>query len=351
MESYVAIGVMSGTSLDGLDLVACRFMKDETWQFEVLKAGTISYSHEWVSKLASAHKLNALEFTLLNNDFGQFIGKNVAMFCSDIPQKPDLISSHGHTIFHQPSKKLTSQIGNGAVIAASSGIKTVCDFRTLDIALGGQGAPLVPIGDELLFADFDFCLNLGGIANISYNENGNRVAFDICPANMAVNLLAKKLGYEYDLDGNLGRMGEVNQELLSLLNNLDFYKTTGPKSIGREWFESNFSGIVNSFNLSPTDAIRTVYEHISDQVCLSVDKYSKGQMLVTGGGAHNIFLVELLSEKNKHKTVLPSKEIIDFKEAIIFAFLGILRAREETNCLKSVTGSAKDNSGGAIYLP
>lgn len=351
MKSYVSIGVMSGTSLDGLDLVACRFTFDQSWQFEIIKSLTIPYSHKWVTRLSTATELNALDFVFLNNDFGKFIGKQVAEFCTDLPQKPDLVSSHGHTVFHQPQNKLTVQIGSGAVIAAYSGLPTACDFRTLDVALIGQGAPLVPIGDELLFDEYDFCLNLGGIANVSFREDGERKAFDICPANMAFNLFIKELGYEYDLDGNYGRTGQVQEELLGLLNELEFYQQKGPKSLGREWFEDDFLPLINSFQLTPTDALRTLYEHVSDQISMAVDQYPKGRMLITGGGAHNVYLIELFSEKTKHKTIVPSSQIIDFKEAIIFAFLGVLRLREETNCLKSVTGADHDHSGGVIYLP
>jgi anhydro-N-acetylmuramic acid kinase len=218
------------------------------------------------------------------------------------------------------------------------------------MALGGQGAPLVPIGDELLFGEYDFCLNLGEIANISFKENGKRKAFDICPLNMAFNHFAKELGYEYDLDGNLGRTGKVQEELLHLLKKLDFYQQAGPKSLGREWFETDFLPLIYSFQLAPENILRTLYEHISDLLAIAIEEYPKGQVLITGGGAHNVFLIELFSEKTKHKTIMPSAQIIDFKEAIIFAFLGILRFRNENNCLRSVTGASHDHSGGAIYL-
>jgi anhydro-N-acetylmuramic acid kinase len=351
MQSYLSIGCMSGTSLDGLDLVACRFTNDQTWKFEVVKAVTIPYSHKWVNKLVAAAELNALEFSLLNNEFGKFIGKQIADFCAELPEKPDLVSSHGHTIFHQPHNKLTVQIGNGAHIAAASGLPTACDFRSLDVAMKGQGAPLVPIGDEFLFGEYELCLNLGGIGNVSFREEGERRAFDICPANMAFNYFTKQLGYEYDLDGNLGRSGNVQEELLTLLNELDFYQQKGPKSLGREWFEDEFLPLISSFQLATVDVLRTLYEHVSDQLAVAVDQYPKGQILITGGGAHNVFLIELFSEKTKHKTIVPSAQIIDFKEAIIFAFLGVLRIRNEVNCLKSVTGTSRDHSGGVIYLP
>jgi anhydro-N-acetylmuramic acid kinase len=351
MESYISIGCMSGTSLDGLDLAACRFTFDKKWNFEILKANTISYSHKWVNKLTTTSELNALDFAFLHNEYGKFIGKQITEFCADLPEKPTLISSHGHTIFHQPDMKLTVQIGNGAFIAATTGIPTICDFRTLDVALGGQGAPLVPIGDELLFGEYEFCLNLGGIANVSFREEDERKAFDICPANMAFNHFTKELGYEYDLNGSMGRSGIVHLELLNLLNILDFYQQKGPKSLGREWFETDFLPLIYSFQLAPEDILRTLYEHVSDQLTIAVDQYPKGQILITGGGAHNVFLIELFSEKTKHKTIVPSAQIIDFKEAIIFAFLGVLRLRNEVNCLKSVTGADHDHSGGVIYLP
>jgi anhydro-N-acetylmuramic acid kinase len=351
MKSYISIGCMSGTSLDGLDLAACRFTFETNWKFEILKVITIPYSHKWVNKLATASELHALDFALLHNEYGKFIGKQVADFCTDLTEKPDLVSSHGHTIFHQPQEKLTLQIGNGAFVAAYSGLPTACDFRSLDVALKGQGAPLVPIGDDLLFGEFEFCLNLGGIANVSFRENDERKAFDICPANMAFNYFIKELGFEYDLDGNLGRSGKIQEELLSLLNELDFYHQKGPKSLSREWFEKEFLPLIYSFQLTPEDILRTLYEHVSDQLAQAVDQFPKGQILVTGGGAHNVFLIELFSEKTKHKTIVPSEQIIDFKEAIIFAFIGILRLRNEVNCLKSVTGSYHDHSGGVIFIP
>lgn len=351
MESYICIGSMSGTSLDGLDMVACRFAFDKKWTFEVLKANTISYSHKWMNRLSDYTDLTALDFVFLHNEYGKFTGKQIAEFCADLPEKPILIASHGHTIFHQPDIQLTFQIGNGAFIAAATGLPTVCDFRSLDVAMEGQGAPLVPIGDELLFDEYEFCVNLGGIANVSFRKDGQRKAFDICPANMAFNHFTKEMGYEYDLNGSMGRMGTVQPELLNLLNSLDYYQQEGPKSLGRAWFETQFLPLVYSFQLTTKDILRTLYEHVSDQLNMATEQYPKGQILITGGGAHNVFLIELFSEKTKHKTFVPSEQIIDFKEAIIFAFLGVLRYRNQINCLKSVTGVDHDHSGGVIYLP
>lgn len=351
MQSYICIGVMSGTSVDGLDLAACRFTYDGSWKFDVLKAVTLPYSPKWISRLSSAAELSALELANLHVDFGKLIGKKVAQLCEGLDEKPDLVSSHGHTVFHQPHNGLTLQIGNGAGIAALTGIPTVCDFRSLDVALKGQGAPLVPIGDKLLFGDYDFCLNLGGIANISYQSENERKAFDICPANMAFNHFTREVGYEYDLDGHLGRSGKVHSELLNLLNSNIYYQLKEPKSFGREQFESDFLPLISSFQLSAPDVLRTLYEHVSEQLVAATDSFPKGQMLITGGGAHNVFLIELFSEKTKHKVIVPSSQIIDFKEAIIFAFLGVLRFRNEVNVLHSATGSLRDHSGGTIYFP
>lgn len=351
MESYTSIGSMSGTSLDGLDLVACRFTFDKRWNFEILKALNISYSHKWVNKLSDISELTVLDFVYLNNEYGKYTGKQIADFCSDLAEKPLLIASHGHTVFHQPLMKLTFQIGNGANIAAATGIQTICDFRSMDVALNGQGAPLVAIGDELLFDEYEFCLNLGGIANVSFREDGQRKAFDICPANTAFNHFTKEMGFEYDLNGSMGISGTVQPELLKLLNSLDYYKLLGPKSLGREWVDTEFLPLIYSFQLATADILRTLYEHVSDQLSIAIDQYPKGKVLITGGGAHNVFLIELFSEKTKHKTIVPSEQIIDFKEAIVFAFLGVLRYRNEVNCLKTVTGADHDNCGGVIYMP
>lgn len=342
---------MSGYSLYGLDLVACRFTFDGSWNYEVLKTVTIPYSRKWVKKLSTTSEMNALDFAFLHNQFGKFIGKQVAEFRADLPEKPDLVSSHGHTIFYQPNLKLSVQIGNGAYIAAASGLPTACDFRALDVAMKGRGIPLGPIGDELLFDEYELCLNLGGIANVSFREKGQRKAFDICPVNVGFNHFMKVLGYEYDLDGKFGRSGKVQEELLTLLNDLEFYHQKVSKSLTREWFVTVFLPLINSFQLPPEDILRTLYEHVTDQLALATDQFPKGKILITGGGAHNVFLIELFSEKTKHKTIVPSAQIIDFKEAILIAFLGVLRLRHEVNCLKSVTGTHHDHSGGIIYLP
>jgi anhydro-N-acetylmuramic acid kinase len=343
-----AIGLMSGTSLDGLDLVAAEFWQTAgKWEFEILLAKTNSYSNNWKSWLSNSPTLSGEKLIELHTKYGRFLGNKTLGFIQKIGFQPDLIASHGHTVFHQPDLGFTFQIGNGADIAAITGITTVSDFRTGDVALGGQGAPLVPIGDKLLFSEFDFCLNLGGFANISFEKNGKRIAFDICPVNIVLNSFAAKQGFEYDKGGELGRKGKVNAELLKKLNELDFYLKQPPKSLGREWVEQVFIPILNNAEISDNDKLRTIYEHIAYQITQIAA--GSGKILVTGGGTFNNFLIELLSNKTSIEFVIPTKEIVDFKEALIFAFLGVLKISGQNNCLSSVTGAKCDSSTGIMY--
>lgn len=351
-QKYDVIGLMSGTSLDGLDIAFCRFVVDKNkWSFSILNAETVHYSDSWTQKLSTAESLSALDFSALHNEFGLFLGQSVADFVKKYSIKPDFVSSHGHTIFHQPNKKITVQIGSGAAIATVCRIPVVNDFRTLDVLLGGQGAPLVPIGDKLLFSEYDYCLNLGGFANISYERNSQRIAFDICPVNIVLNHYASKAGYQFDKDGILAQGGNLHMPLLEELNKNSFFyiaKHT-PKSLGKEWVLKNVFPIIDAYNLSVNDVLRTYCEHIAIQLTNTLDNSPNKKLLITGGGAYNNFLVTSLKQKCEIQLLLPEKQIIEFKEALIFAFLGVLRMRNEVNCLSSVTGAATDSSGGSIY--
>lgn len=346
-----AIGLMSGTSLDGLDLAAAEFWhKNGKWNFKILFAETVSYNNEWHEKLKNSPSLSGEKLIELHSEFGRFLGFETMHFIEKTGFSPDLIASHGHTVFHQPENHFTFQVGNGADIAAITKITTVSDFRTGDVALGGQGAPLVPVGDRLLFGDYDFCLNLGGFANISFEENGKRVAFDICPANIVLNYFAEKQGFAFDKDGESGRKGKVNRELIEKLNQLDFYLKNYPKSLGREWVEQVFLTVLNGFEITEADKLRTVYEHIAQQIAETISGKKGERMLVTGGGAFNTFLTELISKQVQVEIVIPSKDIINFKEALVFAFLGVLRVRGGINCFASVTGATHDHCTGIILL-
>ena len=346
-----AIGVMSGTSLDGVDLAACEFwFTNNQWKFRLIKAFTYNYTDKWSNKLKSASILSGLELSKLHIEYGQFIGELVNQFIQETGFVPDLVSSHGHTVFHQPDAGLTLQIGSGAEIAAITRIKTVCDFRTSDVALGGQGAPLVPIGDRLLFGEYNACLNLGGFSNISFEKDQNRVAFDICPVNILLNHLVSEAGLRYDKDGNLGKPGQINFPLLEQLNQLEFYHQLPPKSLGREFLEQKIVSLFYQSGLELNDQLRTAYEHIAVQISQVINQSNFQSVLVTGGGAYNRFLMECLREKSKTRLIDPKKELIDFKEALVFAFLGVLRIREEINCLSSVTGAQSNHCCGTVYL-
>ena len=344
-----ALGLMSGTSLDGLDIADCSFTSGtEGWNFKINRAETYKYTENWKRKLAEAQNLDAYSFALLHKEFGEYMGGKVLDFLGGQTAEIDLLASHGHTVFHQPDKKLTWQIGDPNSIYAETGIKTISDFRSLDVALGGQGAPLVPVGDRLLFTDYDFCLNLGGFSNITYSARGKTYAFDASPANLGLNYLMNKMGKEFDRNGETGRNGSINQDLLHKLNLLPYYQLAPPKSLGREWMESDFIPVLEQSNISEVDKLRTVYEHIAMQIAKTIAAEKKGKLLATGGGAHNSFLIERIQSGTQHQVIVPDKKIIDFKEALIFALLGILRLQNEDNCLSSVTGASKDNSGGLI---
>ena len=347
-EYMTIIGLMSGTSLDGVDLACCRFSGGDRLQWSLLAAETIPYPDELCVRLSSLEKASAYEYALADVQLGHYFGCLVRDFVTKHGLKVDYVASHGHTVFHQPHLGLTTQIGDGDAIAAECGLPVVFNFRTLDVALGGQGAPLVPIGDRMLFAEYDACLNLGGIANISYGSD-LRVAFDICPCNMALNILAQKVGLTYDKGGEMAKSGNVVDELLARMNELDYYSRPSPKSLGKEWFVSEFKPIVDCGEYRVQDVLRTAVEHIAQQIANVVNDNAIRSLLVTGGGAKNSFLIDGLRQlAPKCEVTVPSEDIIDYKEAIIFALLGYLRLNKQVNCLKSVTGAAQDNIGGNL---
>ncbi len=348
VEKYF-LGIMSGTSLDGLDMALCKFTKkQELFDYEIIKTHTFSYSDEWYNLLSNCQKTNALELIKLHKHYGQFIGQKVNKFLENCEISPNFISSHGHTIFHQPEKRLTFQIGDGAYIAAETGISVISDFRNLDVALGGQGAPLVPVGDKLLFSDYDYCLNIGGFANLSFDNNKTRKAFDICPANIILNIYANKFNLKYDKDGLQGRQGRVLNELLKELDKIEYYQRTLPKSLGREWLESNFITILTNNNYENIDVLHTLYQHISNKLADEINEKGK-TVLVTGGGAFNKYLIELFRNKSECEIIIPDDKLVNYKEAIIFAFLGFLNINNEINCLAEVTGASHDNIGGCVF--
>lgn len=351
----LVIGLMSGTSLDGVDLALCKFEgKGNEISFDFLAGETYPYSDKWKHRLATLTEKSALEYVTTDHELGKLFGVMITDFIQKHDIKPDLIASHGHTVFHQPEKGFTSQIGHGAQIHAQTHLPVICDFRTIDVALGGQGAPLVPIGDELLFSKYDFCLNLGGISNISFTENNKRIAFDIAPANMILNFLAEKAGFSYDNGGKIASKGKIIPKLLQEWNDLPFYNQKHPKSLGKEWFESDFLPIISKYNTHSTeDLSKTACQHIAEQIANVILNQNKenSTLLITGGGTYNKTLISILQELLQEKTsiVILNNEIIDFKEAIIFGLLGYLKVIGQKNTLAPVTGAKADSIGGALY--
>lgn len=342
-----AIGLMSGTSLDGLDICFVQFEKEVHWNFQILKAETIPYPKNWEDRLRNSIYLSAEELLELNVEYGIYLGKLVHNFIQAHRLKDiDLISSHGHTVFHQPQKKFTLQIGDGRAIKLETGLPVIYDFRMQDVLMGGNGAPLVPIGDELLFSQYDACLNLGGFSNISFKSNNRRIAFDVVPVNIVLNKLVQEFGKDYDENGDLAKTGTIDNTLLNQLSSLHFYRQGHPKSLGVEWCNNH---IFNSFeNIKAIDLLATFTEHIAQQISNVINENTIENILFTGGGTHNTYLIEKIQAKTKAEIVIPEKQIIDYKEALIFAFMGVLKLNNEINVLSSATGSFKDHSSGTI---
>ncbi len=348
-EIPTVIGVMSGSSLDGIDLALCRFEPDGAhWSFTIKKAETVPMPATLRTRLLHATGADALELARLHRDMGITIGTA----CKDFQKGTDaaLIASHGHTIFHQPGEGLTLQIGSGAHIAALSGLPVVCDFRTMDVALGGQGAPLVPFGEQMLFPAHRAFVNLGGIANLSVHTDGKVIGYDVCPCNQALDLLAQEAGMAYDADGALARSGTVLPALLESLNALPFYRQAPPRSLGREWFDEQLKPLIAG-PAPPKDRLRTVVEHIAALVAGELARQGARSALFTGGGAHNSFLIARIAALGTARPDLPSAQLINCKEALIFAFLGLMRWRSQVNTLASVTGASRNSIGGAVYRP
>lgn len=349
-ESYHIIGIMSGTSLDGIDLAEINFTKNETWHFQILNSTTVPYTEEWLCKLKSLTQKSKKDLQQIDLDYTNYLADIITAFIKKNSIKNiDAVCSHGHTALHQPEQKLTYQIGNLQELAKKINQNVVCDFRVQDVEFGGQGAPLVPIGDELLFSEYDYCINLGGFANVSTKIKNQRIAFDICPVNIVLNKYVQQLGLNFDDKGNLASQGKINQQLLEQLNALDFYKKLYPKSLGLEWVEQQIFPLIDEHDLAIKDILRTMIEHVAQQIAKVISQKVNVSVLLTGGGTYNDFLVERIKALTNNKIVIPSMEIIEFKEALIFGFLGVLKLRDENNCLASVTGANKDHSSGNIF--
>lgn len=360
--TYRVIGLMSGSSLDGLDIVFAEFVFDgKKWQYEIFAADCLPYSEDWIHRLQHAINLNAYDYMLLDAEYGHYLGGQVNQFIetNNLHYKVALIASHGHTTFHAPAKKMTAQLGDGAAIAAVTQLPVVSDLRALDVAFGGQGAPIVPIGEKLLLGDHAFFLNIGGIANVSYNNEKNYLAFDVCPANRVLNMLAIDAGKVFDEDGQIAASGNVNHELFKQLNAFEYYRQPSPKSLANDFGTNIVYPIIKKSGCSIPDALCTMTEHIAFQIKKSIEELISHQpaqnrsLLATGGGAHNVFLIEKLQEYLKElniSVVIPDAQLINYKEALVMALIGVLRWRQEYNVLHTVTGASRDSIGGALWI-
>lgn len=349
-KTYNVIGVMSGTSLDGIDLAHIYFsIIDTKWSFEILETETVPYDDFWLNTLKVAVDFPKNELNKLNEKYTVFLANRIKTFIEKHNLKNlDAVCSHGHTILHQPQNGFTLQIGNLPEIAKLVNQTVVCDFRIQDIQLGGQGAPLVPIGDRILFADYDYCLNLGGFSNVSFEQNGNRIAFDISPVNTVLNFYANKRGFDYDDKGNIARSGKLNADLLNKLNDLEYYKKPFPKSLGYEFVKETVLPLTEQYDIPIEDKMHTFTEHIAIQIAIALPE-KEGELLATGGGSYNNYLIERIKFcLPKLEIIIPDKKTIEFKEALIFALLGVLKLRNEINILSTVTGAKHDHSSGII---
>lgn len=351
MKVYKTIGIMSGTSLDGVDIAYVEFLKDEHWKFQLKQFTSVSYGNEWKNRLQNLSESSAFEFAKTHVAYGHYLGDLTSGFIKEHQLDVNLIASHGHTIFHQPDNGFTSQIGDGSAIAAETGCPVVCDFRSMDVSKEGQGAPLVPIGDALLFGEYKARVNLGGFSNISIGGLNNLHAFDICPVNIVLNSICNQIGKDFDKGGELARKGQIIDELLVQLNRLKYFKQNPPKSLGLEWVQQEIFPLLSS-SFKEEDLLKTFVEHAAIQISSTLNKsfQEKDSCLFTGGGSYNSFLMERIRELSKSEIIIPSPDIIEMKEAIIFAFLGLLRFLGEENILASYTGASNNSISGAMYL-
>ena len=348
-KHYKVLGLMSGTSLDGLDLAYCIFKENKgKWSYSIQKAITYPYPDQWKERIHHLRSINAESMAETHMAYGRWIAEQINHFLEEQQlEMPDLIGSHGHTVFHKPEEGYTLQIGEGSCIARATTCKVVSDFRTQDVALGGQGAPLVPIGDRLLFGDWDACVNLGGFANLSYENGGERIAYDICPINVLLNPLANQLGLSYDDKGMLARKGEMIPDLFSALEQLDFYRQDPPKSLGMEWVKEQIWPLLDLESYDTGNLLHTLTEHMAVRIATALK--NKKRVLFTGGGSWNDYLMDRIGFYHQEEIVIPDALLVDYKESLIFALLAVLKTRDEVNCLKSVTGAIKDHSTGVVH--
>ena len=358
MRSYLGIGLMSGTSMDGLDIACCRFEENEDhYGFELVASQQVDFPEIWKSRLLNLPAQTAEVYAKTHVYFGHWLGQTVREFIHQHQLKPDFVAAHGQTIFHQPEKNFTAQIGDGETLASYLECPIVSNFRNKDVALGGQGAPLVPLGEKYLFPHQRLFLNLGGFSNLTYET----LAFDISPCNIVLNALAGRIDHDpplaYDPEGAIAASGTSDTALLRALNQLPYFQKKPPKSLGWEWVEAQVLPLLAATDRPVADLLHTYCLHIAAQIGIAADHVTASgqEILITGGGRHNRFLMQQIAQQLAARNIgidtQATPSLIDYKEAIIFAFLGLRVLTGKTTALHTVTGAPFDNLSGAVHLP
>lgn len=356
-SEYLGLGLMSGSSLDGLDIAAVRFHLENqrVQKFAILEAKTYEYEEKWVSRLENLANASALDFAKTHVFYGHFIGKKIIEFCRTYKIKPEFAACHGHTIFHQPENRFTFQVGCGQTISSYLRCPLVNDFRTKDLAHGGQGAPLVPLVEKELFPGVDIFINLGGFANISIYKGEQSLGFDVTACNRVLNYYAWKYSRQpYDKNGEIASQGEICYDLLKKIHQVQYFEQKPPKSLGNEWLEEHIFPLLDehvSFIGYPS-VLRTWVEHITMQIVSWLRSWGKASVLVTGGGAKNVFLVQNLKKHSggSIRWIDANEKLIDFKESLIFAYLGLKTLLgHKHEILENITGG-KNCILGSIHL-
>lgn len=340
---------MSGSSLDGLDVSLTKFNHTTHWQYEILTSCTLPIPEELKAALRQAPVLSAKEIHLLDIRYGIWIGEILKDWLESLAYKYDLIGIHGHTVYHLPQDHLSLQIGNGLAIAQKTRLPVVDQFRSLDVLLGGQGAPLVPFGEKMLFSDCDAYINLGGIANISIHSE-KVLAWDVAPCNQVFNHFANQLGFAYDDGGALSQKGTIDQKWMNHLLSLAYFQQAPPKSLANQWT----SEVLKNAPANAFDGLATYIDFLSEQIVFDLtDSIRKGKLMITGGGAYNAHLIEKIREKAgpEFEIYLPNKTLIEQKESVIFGFMALMRWLGQINVLSSVTGAERDSCSGTLHLP
>jgi anhydro-N-acetylmuramic acid kinase len=206
-----------------------------------------------------------------------------------------------------------------------------------------------PLGDLYLFSEYDAALNLGGFSNITLINSSPLRAFDICPVNIVLNDFARREGVEFDRSGQMSSEGIIHEKLLADLEEIQHYQLTLPPSLSREWVEKHMIPLFERFSISAKDFLRTYTEHIAMRIASVLETSGCRNCLVTGGGAFNSFLMSRVGVHTSTELIIPSDMIVQYKEALIFAFLGLKRFRGEVNVLSSITGAKRDSSSGVIW--